>query len=86
MISDFKVEEAKPSVITIRHVGEGHRYLFYVVVPSGRRMLGNPTIKETIDAMHSGVFTSTRPAPSLSARLGRRGSSIKGGGAKGERQ
>jgi len=27
MTNDFKVEEAKPSVITVRHVGEGHRYL-----------------------------------------------------------
>jgi hypothetical protein len=53
MAHQFEVIEAKPKLLTVRHLDEGHLYTFHVVEDrDGRLILGHEKMRENARAEH----------------------------------
>ncbi|SEE99374.1 hypothetical protein SAMN05519104_7549 [Rhizobiales bacterium GAS188] len=74
MADQFEVIEAKPKLLTVRHLAEEHLYTFHVVEDhDGRLILGHDNMRENARAEHSGAhhFFEAREFAEAEAR-GRR--------------
>jgi len=57
MADEFEIRKAKSGMITVSHIGDGHRYTFYVAEDeTGQKVLGSVVVNEKKGARQSGSF------------------------------
>jgi hypothetical protein len=74
MAHQFEVIEAKPKLLTVRHLDEGHLYTFHVVEDrDGRLILGHDNMLENARAKDGGAHHFFEAREFAEAEARRRG-------------